>query len=81
MSNRERKKGLYLICVVFKWQNVKRWQKKTRKKTAAGKGRLLQSCGEKFPVACTLVKRTRDAGKKRGPLGRKVELGNPQVWG
>lgn len=36
---------------------------------------------EKFPVACNSVKRTWYAGKKRGLLGRKLELWNPQGWG
>lgn len=36
-----RKKGPQLICVVSKWQDVKRRQTKTRKKIATRKGRLL----------------------------------------
>jgi len=36
-----RKKGPQLICVVYKWQDVKRRQRKTKKKTATLKGRLL----------------------------------------
>lgn len=36
-----RKKGPQLICVVSKWQDVKRRQTKTRKKIATLKGRLL----------------------------------------
>ena len=43
LSTRERKSGPQLICVVSNWQDVKREQSKTRKKSATVKGRLLPS--------------------------------------
>lgn len=51
-----RKKGPQLICVVSKWQDVKRRQRKTRKKISTVKGRLLLSWGELFHLASPLVK-------------------------
>lgn len=51
LSTREGKQGLQLTCVVSNWQDVKRGQKKTSEEAATGKGRLLLSCGEKFPLA------------------------------
>lgn len=57
MSTRERKKGLWLICVVFNWQEVQRGQSNTKRKTAAVKGKLLLSCREEFLPACPSVKR------------------------
>lgn len=57
MSTRERKKGLWLICVVSNWQEVQRGQSNTKRKTAAVKGRLLLSCREEFQPACPSVKR------------------------
>lgn len=57
MSTRERKKGLWLICVVSNWQEVQRGQSNTKRKTAAVKGRLLLSCREEFQPAFPSVKR------------------------
>ena len=57
LYTRERKNRPQLICVVSKWQGVRRGQNKNRKKTATGKGRLLLSCGERFHLAYNLVNR------------------------
>ena len=57
LYTRERKNRPQLICVVSKWQGVRRGQNKNRKKTATGKGRLLLSCGERFHLAYNLVTR------------------------
>ena len=60
LYTRERKNRPQLICVVSKWQDVRRGLRKTRKKTATGKGRLLLSCGEIFHLACPLVNQGHD---------------------